>query len=108
MNMSLFQIIAAIFMLGAAIALTAAFLKYKGAASERRMLGMLECAGLVPAIASGIDDDFIMKEIRQRCRTCANEDVCERWLAGGNDGDNFFCPNAKVFDALKRTVDAVS
>jgi hypothetical protein len=108
MNMSLFQIIAAIFMLGAAIALIAVFRKYKAAASERRMLGMLECAGLVPDIASGVDNESIMKEIRQRCSTCANEDVCERWLAGGNDGDNFFCPNAKVFDELKRTVDAVS
>lgn len=108
MNISLFQIIAAIFMLGAAIALVATFRKYKAAASERRMLSMLDCVGLIPAIASGVDNESIMKEIRQRCRTCANEDVCERWLAGGNDGDNFFCPNAKVFDELKRTVDAVS
>jgi hypothetical protein len=108
MNTSLFQIIAAIFMLGAAIALIAVFRKYKAAASERRMLNMLECVGLDPAIASSHDKEVIIKEIRQRCRTCANEDVCERWLAGKVDGDNFFCPNAKVFDALKRTVDAVS
>lgn len=108
MNMSLFQIIAAMFMLGATIALIAVFRKYKAAASERRMQNMLECVGLDPAIASSGDKEVIMKEIRQRCRTCANESVCERWLAGKVDGDNLFCPNAKVFDALKRTVDAVS
>ena len=108
MNMSLFQVIAAVFMLGGAIALIATFRNYKAAGSERRMLNMLECVGLDPAIATSGDDEAIMKEIRQRCGTCANEDVCERWLARDDDGDNFFCPNAKVFDALKRTVDAVS
>ena len=103
MNMSLFQIIAAIFMVTAAIALVVSFRKYKRAASEQRMVRMLERVGLDPAIASSGDDKAIMKEIRQRCRTCASEDLCERWLADDVDGDNYFCPNAKVIDALKRT-----
>ena len=105
--MSLFQIIAAIFMVSATIALVVWFRKYKGAASERRMVSMLERVGLDPAIASSGDNEAIMKEIHQRCRTCAAEDVCERWLADDEDGDNVFCPNAKVIDALKRTSGAV-
>jgi hypothetical protein len=36
-----------------------------------------------------------MKEVRQRCRTCSTEDVCERWLAGEEAGENIFCPNAQ-------------
>lgn len=107
MNMSLFQIIAAIFMVTAAIALVVSFRKYKRAASERRMVRMLERVGLDPAIASSGDSEAIMKEIRQRCRTCASEDLCERWLADDVDGDNYFCPNAKVIDALQRTSGAV-
>ena len=107
MNMSFFQIIAAIFMVSAAIALVVTFLKYRGGASERRMLSMLERVGLDPAIASSGDNEAIMKEIRQRCRTCATEDLCERWLADDEHGDNYFCPNAKVIDALQRTSGAV-
>ncbi len=107
MNMSLFQIIAAIFMVIAAIALVVTFRKYKDGASERRMVRMLERVGLDPAIASSGDNEAIMKEIRQRCRTCAAEDVCERWLADDEDGDNVFCPNAQVIDALQRTTGAV-
>ena len=107
MNMSLFQIIAAMFMVSATIALVVSFRKYKGAASERRMVSMLKRVGLDPAIASRGDNEAIMKEIRQRCRTCTAEDVCERWLADDEDGDNVFCPNAKVIDALQRTSGAV-
>ena len=59
------------------------------AASERRMVGMLERVGLDPAIAEISDPDTIvefsikavMEEIRQRCRACPNVNVCERWLA---------------------------
>lgn len=102
MSMSLFQIITAIIMAGATVALFVTFRKYVAAASERRMLTMLESVGLDPAIASSGNTEAIMKEVRQRCRTCATEAVCERWLAGDEHGNNVFCPNAKVFDALKR------
>jgi hypothetical protein len=107
MNMSLLQIIAAIFMVTAAIALVVSFRKAKRAASERRMLRMLERIGLDPAIASSGDNESIMKEIRRRCRTCATEDLCERWLAGDVHGDNYFCPNSSVIVALQRTSGAV-
>jgi len=102
MSMSLFQIITAIIMAGATVALFVTFRKYVAAASERRMLTMLESVGLDPAIASSGNTEAIMKEVRQRCRTCETEAVCERWLAGDEHGNNVFCPNAKVFDALKR------
>jgi len=39
----------------------------------------------------------IPQEARSRCRTCASEDLCERWLAGGVEGDNRFCENARMF-----------
>lgn len=103
MTMSLLQVLAAIFMVGATIALFLAFRRYRGAASERRMTSMLQRIGLDPAIASSGDHEAIVKEIRQRCRTCAAEDVCERWLAEEEEGDNVFCPNATVLDALRRT-----
>ncbi len=73
------------------------------------MTSMLESVGLDPAIALSdqpdtvLDDAIVaaMKDVRRRCQTCTTEDVCERWLAGEEDGDNDFCPNARVFDALK-------
>jgi len=107
MGMTSSQIIIAILMLGATITLLVTVRKYMAAASERRMVSMLESVGLDPAIASSGDTEAIMKEVRQRCQTCATEDVCERWLVGDKRGDNVFCPNAKVFDALRTTAGAV-
>ena len=108
MDMSLFQIFAAIVMVGAAFALLVAFRRYRATASEGRMMRMLDCVGVDPAIATSGDTTAIMKEIRQQCRSCSTEAVCERWLAGNEEGDNIFCPNEKVFSALKRTSAAVS
>jgi hypothetical protein len=70
---------------------------------------MLERVGLDPAIASGAEPgsvldcviDVTMKETRQRCRACSTVDECEQWLAGNRGGENDFCPNAKVFNALR-------
>lgn len=82
------------------------------AASLRRMAGMLECVGLDPAIAESRDPDTIMefaieqamKTVRRRCRVCPAVSLCERWLAGDEVCDNAFCPNARVFNELKRTL----
>jgi hypothetical protein len=63
---------------------------------------MLESVGLNPEIAMSGEIPTIMKEVRQRCQHCATEDVCERWLKGNEEGDNAFCPNANVFEALKK------
>jgi len=78
------------------------------AASKRRMATMLERVGIDPAIDSSRDTGTIMKEARQRCRSCTSVDVCARWLAGDEVGGIYFCPNAKVFESLKRTTDAAA
>ena len=106
MNMSMFQIIAAIVMAGVAFALVIAVRRYMAAASEQRMLSMLECVGLDPADLAGANTETIMKEIRQRCRSCTSEYVCQQWLASKEAGSNDFCPNAKVFETLKGNIDA--
>ena len=108
MGISLFQILAAITMVGVAFALFISIRRYKVAASERRMIGMLDRVGLDAAIATSRDTQAIMRVVRQRCGSCSTEAVCERWLAGNEEGDNIFCPNAEVFSALKRTSVATS
>ena len=104
MNMSLFQIVAGLLMLGVAFALVFAIRYYMVASSGRRMMNMLERVGLNPAIAASGDTQAIMKEIRQRCRICNAENVCERWLVGEESGENEFCPNAAVFESMKKTM----
>lgn len=108
MNVSLMQIFAALAMVGIAIALLIAYRSYLANNSERRMRTMLESAGLDPAIATSGEIPAIMKEVRQRCRSCASEDVCERWLAGDKKDGNDFCPNAKVFEFLNKYSDTAA
>ena len=98
----MFEINIAIILVIAAAVLVALFLKYKARSSEKRMMLMLQCAGLDPEIANQADTETIIKEVRRRCRKCQSEDLCERWLAGVEDGSNIFCPNAEVFRELKR------
>ena len=100
MTMSVLQIFAAIAMFAVAVALFFTYRAYLARNSERRMRTMLESVGLDPEIASSGEMPTIMKEVRQRCRACSSESVCERWLAGETRGDNDFCPNAKVFELL--------
>lgn len=106
MDMPLIQVIAAIAMLAATVGLVLGYRRYLAANSERRMRMMLESVGLDPEIATSGEISTIIKEVRQRCRHCATEDVCERWLKGNEEGDNEFCPNARVFDILKKHSDA--
>ncbi len=98
----MFDISIAIILVAVAIAIVAWFLKYKAGTSERRMKEMLQRAGLDPEIATQVDAESIIREVRRRCRRCQSEDFCERWLAGEEGGDNSFCPNAQVFEELKR------
>jgi len=100
MTMSLAQIIAAVAMVGIAVVLIFTYRGYLVANSERRMRKMLESVGLDPEIAASGEIPTIMKDIRQRCQSCASEDVCERWLSGKKEGGNAFCPNARVFEIL--------
>jgi len=92
----------AIILVAVAIVLVTFFLKYKAGTSERRMKKMLQRVGLNPEIATQADSESIIREVRRRCRKCQTEDLCERWLASEEVGGNTFCPNAKVFEALKR------
>jgi hypothetical protein len=90
-------------MFGVALVLVFAIRAYMAAASERRLTSMLERVGIDPVIAATGDNAQIVREIRQRCHTCATEDVCERWLNGEVQGANDFCPNANVFATLRET-----
>lgn len=101
MSISLTQLLVAVLMVGVAIVLAFAYRRYLAANSERRMRAMVVTLGLDPAITSSGNIDSIMKDVRQRCRTCSSEDVCERWLNREVPGDNDFCPNAKVFEAFR-------
>jgi len=100
MSISLIQLLVAMVMVGMAMVLLFAYRRYLATNSERRMRAMLLSVGLDPDVTSNGDIDSIMSAVRRRCRTCASEDVCERWLKGEVRGDNDFCPNAKVFEAL--------
>ena len=102
MDISLTQAIAAIAMVGLGLALVIAYRAYLVRNSERRMLSMIDSLGLDPEIASDAELATIMGEVRQRCQGCTTEDVCERWLRGDDEGDNAFCPNARVFEILDK------
>jgi len=103
MNLSVYQIVAGVSMVGIACILFLAIRVYMAAASERRMQSMLECVGVDPVIASSGNTAQIIKDIRRRCHSCASESLCERWLAGEEQGDNDFCPNANVFATLRKS-----
>ena len=100
MTVSTAQVLAAAGMLAVAIFLIVGFLRYQRAGSEDRMRRMLERVGLDPQLAASGDVDKIMKDVRYRCRQCSSEAVCERWLAGQEEGSNDFCPNHRVFEIL--------
>ena len=102
MAYTLTQIISTVVMLLAVVALVFAWRRYQIANAERRRLDMLEALGLDPAMASSTDLPTIMGDVRRRCEQCPSEDVCERWLRGEVSGDNDFCPNAKVFEILRK------
>ena len=102
MSMSLIQIIAALAMAGVTVALVLGYRRYLARNSERRMRTMLVSVGLDSELAMSGEIPTIMNEVRQRCRHCATEDVCERWLKGNEEGDNSFCPNAEVFEIIKK------
>lgn len=96
------QIIGAILMVLVVVGLLVAWRRYQATNSERRMLAMLGYIGIDPAIASSADFEGIVSEVRQRCRHCQSEDVCERWLKGQEAGGNDFCPNSTVFEILRK------
>lgn len=102
MDMSVVQGFVAVAMAGAVALIVFGFRSYLANGSERRMRSMLESVGLDPAIAASNEIPTIMREVRQRCRTCNAEGVCERWLEGKEKRSNDFCPNAQVFEVLRK------
>lgn len=100
MSISPIQITAAFAMVVLAAGLVFAYCKYLAVNSERRMLAMLDAFGINTSLpwSRGIGD--IMKEIRQSCRSCPLESMCERWLQGDGKGSKDFCPNARVLKKL--------
>ena len=92
----------AIILVIVAAALVFLFLRYKASSSERRMIRMMQHIGLDPEIVTQGDSDSIIKEVRRRCRRCQSEGQCELWLASTDDKADVFCPNAEVFEELKR------
>jgi len=100
MSSTMFDIGVAVVMVAVVAALLVWFARYMGASSERRMTRMLMRAGVDPDIAARGDKEAIIEDIRSRCRKCQAEDLCERWLAGKVKGENTFCPNAPILNAL--------
>lgn len=72
------------------------------AASRSRMYRMMARLGVDPNKFGGAAGNVTasVKTVRTRCRMCPSEDVCERWLDGEIEGDNGFCPNARIFDGV--------
>lgn len=101
----MFEISVTIIMLVISVAMLVGFNKYLAAASTSRMTDMMKRLALDPGIGTNGDPrtEAIMKEVRQRCRKCQAEDVCERWLLGEIKGRNSFCPNARIFRILVKT-----
>lgn len=83
------------------------FERYWAAASTRRLMAMMRHLALDPGMGANGDPriEAIMKAARRRCRRCAVEGLCERWLVAKVTGDNTFCPNAATFRMLARTTD---
>lgn len=110
MNPTMFEISVAIFMVTVSVAIVVWFQRYLAAASAKRMTRMMTRVGLKPGVATHSDPrtEAIMKEVRYQCRRCMAEDFCDRWIAGKANGDNTFCPNARRFGILTRTVGRAS
>jgi hypothetical protein len=108
MNVTLFEIGVAIFMVAVSVALVVWFSRYVAATSQGRMMQMLARAGVDPEVARRGDTEAIIQDVRRRCGRCRSEALCDRWLAGKVEGDNSFCPNAQIFDLLKKTTGRIA
>jgi len=102
MNPTLLDIAFAALLLALNVALFAWVRQGLAEATARRMMRMMDRAGLHVATLARIDPptrDLIVAA-RRSCRRCRTEAMCERWCAGEVEGDNGFCPNARAFRAL--------
>jgi hypothetical protein len=60
---------------------------------------MMECSGVDPAVAVGVDSGMAWYEARSKCISCCKEQQCGSWLQGsdGLQAPPEFCPNAEFF-----------
>lgn len=73
----------------------------QAAATAGRMMRMMGRVGLDPAAVPGdAPACALIGAARRSCRHCRVEAMCDRWCAGEVEGDNAFCPNARLFRAL--------
>ncbi|MFQ5982339.1 MAG: DUF6455 family protein [Woeseiaceae bacterium] len=102
MNTTLSDIGIAILFVAVAAALVVWFRSKLAADSSSRLRRMMARYGLDPDKVEATDagTGLDMQAVRKRCRRCPAEDECERWLAGEIEGDNGFCPNARIFDGI--------
>ena len=105
MNSTLSDIGIAILLVAAATALFMWFCRRLEAGSDSRLRRMMQSFGLDrdKLLTSDAGTALDMHEVRVQCRKCPAEDRCERWLAGEIEGDNGFCPNAKIFGEAAKT-----
>lgn len=96
------EIFAGLIMLVIAVAMVLGYRYYLRASADRRMRSMLEAIGIDPELVDNEDVDTTIAEMRDRCRHCNAEDVCERWLSGADGDGNDFCPNQELFGLLRR------
>jgi hypothetical protein len=101
-TMGVLQIVVALVMVAATVFIFVWFQSNQATASDRRRLAMMKRVGLDPgpAMLVGPRAAALRQEVRRRCQGCPREDLCDRWLAGGVEGGNAFCPNARVFHDL--------
>lgn len=83
-------------------AIPALLQRYPG--SARRYAAMTRRVGIGAERASSARTGFTaLFGPRRRCLFCSESRRCERWLASGaREGYRAFCPNADVFDRMKR------
>ncbi len=94
----------AILMITVVIFMLIWFERSEAAATVTRMTRMMSRVGLNTNFGAkgGPKARSVIKEARTRCGRCRCEDRCELWLDGKAGGENAFCPNARVFNMLKR------
>lgn len=102
MNLTLLASGVVILIVVVSIALVVWFSRQAAAVSEKRMMQMLTRAGAHPELSRHDDTWAVLQVARGRCSMCRSEDLCDGWLAGNVEGDNSFCPNARIFRVLKR------
>lgn len=108
MNPTSFEIGVAVVMVTVSIGLIVWFSRYLVATSRKRMMHMLARVGVDPEVAKHRDTQAIMKDVQSRCLRCPSEGLCDRWLAGKVEGDDSFCPNAKLFRTWTNTAERIA